>query len=1024
MEIKLITGATAFEACVNTLKQIDYKNLEQENMVVVPDSFSMQAEKLIFDVLKIKSTFNIKVVGISRLASEILRENNIAYDRVGSLEEVFCIFKAVKECEANFKYFNKCGVDFCLKILQIIKQFKACKLKPENIKPTGEQILDNKMSDLKVIFERFEELLGDKLDLSKLLEFFVEKAEKNLNLKNINLFFVNFDSFTQEISSFICKLSGYVNKVMIGMAKPISPNNAFIYEDDIIRKITKISKEYGVSVQVENIPTSLTGNRLRLVENLFAFAPKSGKSDYFVNILAKNKQDEIEFVAKYIKNQIVAGKRFKDFAVAVADKTYFDLIKTTFAQFDIACYCDDAVNLSQTILGRFLLKILNFAKVGTSKECFEYLMFLVDEDERKKGLTEIDYYNIDENEEFLAHFPEFEKVLGLIENLKNCRTTTEFSSLLKSFLSLVEEKFNNLLEKMQNENYFKLHSENLQSKELIEQVLDKLSILGQDEKIEIYDFENLFLLSLQSVKVETIPAYVDAVYVGDATESYFEDVDTLFVLGATANNLPKSYNDTAIIDDEDIKKLRINFAFEPEVRVLNRRNRLKLFECLQHALEKLFVCCPLSEENKLVFPANFVGDLKVIFGDNVLHTASLEDVNLPILSKDERLNKLLFYIGNQNNLTNAYSTLKAKKKLPYMFESSLFSLIKKSLFEDDKKDVVKIENVTKNKRISASQLEKYFACPFRHFLNYTLKIKQKENIEPNKRLFGNFQHTLLQKFVETNIENLAKVDEKQIDQFLNENVNVLAKTVYDENVCKKEYFINFLKKESKIILKNVVFEQKCSDFRPIMLEEKICDEFFDDVALIGFVDRVDKCENYFRIIDYKTGKTQNIKKDLFYGKKLQLFLYARAIKQKTKLECAGVYYFDCQTKFGKLNKNSNLLNGLTLKDNDVVYKTDKTLYNAEKSNLIGVSPKVKFKNGEFGFKYGNVESDFDVLFDYANEISKLAIKEIENGYISAKPFENECEFCPYISICKHTDIEGFRKMQKVGGNLKEKTDEN
>ena len=102
--------------------------------------------------------------------------------------------------------------------------------------------------------------------------------------------------------------------------------------------------------------------------------------------------------------------------------------------------------------------------------------------------------------------------------------------------------------------------------------------------------------------------------------------------------------------------------------------------------------------------------------------------------------------------------------------------------------------------------------------------------------------------------------------------------------------------ESKIILKNVVFEQKNSKFKPILLEEKILYPLSKEKTLTGFVDRVDKVDNYFRIIDYKTGKTDNVKKDLFYGKKLQLFLYANSMKEKLGLDCGGVYYFDCQTK--------------------------------------------------------------------------------------------------------------------------------
>ena len=105
MEMKFIASSTLYEATKEVIKEIDYKNLKEKNLVVVPDSFSMQAESLIFDVLKIKATFNISVVGISRLAGKLLREHNIDYARISGLDEILYTYEAIKKCENNFLYF-------------------------------------------------------------------------------------------------------------------------------------------------------------------------------------------------------------------------------------------------------------------------------------------------------------------------------------------------------------------------------------------------------------------------------------------------------------------------------------------------------------------------------------------------------------------------------------------------------------------------------------------------------------------------------------------------------------------------------------------------------------------------------------------------------------------------------------------------------------------------------------------------------------------------------------------------------
>lgn len=1017
MEIKLIVAGTTYEAGINVIKQIDVKDHSRKNLVVVPDSFSMQAESLIFDCLNLKSTFNIEVVGISRLASKILRQNNVPFKRISGLEETFNIYKSVKENENQFVYFHKCGVELCLKILQVIKQFKACHVLPNQINQTGDEFLDGKMHDLRLIYQSFERLLGEKLDLSKLLEFFLENAQNNLDLSNLNLYFVNFDSFSPEINSFICKLAGAVNKICIGMSSPVSATNAYIYEDDILKKTTKYAKDYGITVKVEKFPVSFEGARLKMLKNLFAFDVESGKDEYFSNIIAKNQDDEIEFVAKYIKYQIFHGARLKDFAVAVANDNYYEKIKTVFAKFGLLAYCDDATDLSSTVLGKFVLKIMQIAKLGFNKENIEYLVsnILTCTDDKEKILGDIFYYDIQEPEEFLLREPSYRDLFSQITQLKMCKSTREFVSVLQSILQKTQDKQQNLLDLLKVQQNFKKESENSQSYTLLLQVLDKLSELGEDEPIEFDDFEKILILSLQSVKVETIPSYIDAVFVGDVTSSYFEDVHTLFVLGATAMNLPKAQKDTAIIDDDDIKKLKLQFALEPEIKVLNRRNRLKLFECLFHAKKRLIVCQPLNEEGKTSQCAGFVKDLATMFGDNVVQTESLSDFDVSVLSDEEKLNKLLFYLGNRANLRDAYSKIAGGDRVIFEGLSGMVKIPKKTIFKNIK--------VADKNRISASELENFFTCPFRRFVSYDLKIKQKENVEPNKRLFGIFEHALLEKFVSDHKNDLASLNDKQIEEYISFNLRTLAEEVYDRSVLKKS-FLNILKNESKIILKNVVYEQKNSDFRPILLEEKIIVPISNDMHLVGFVDRIDTFKDYFRILDYKTGKTESIKKELFYGKKLQLFLYASAMQKKLGLECGGVYYFDCQTKYKKHNMSKNLLNGLTKKDNLVVTATDKRLWDeGVKSDLIGMSRKVKTKDDEFAFKNGNESENLQELFDYAQSLSKNAIFQIKNGYIAAKPFAESCEYCPYLPICRHIESDGYRQMQSVKDeNFKKKTE--
>ncbi len=1007
MEITLVRGATAFEAGKSTIKKIDTKDMTQKNYVVVPDTFSMQAEKLLFDELGIKATFNIEVVGISKLASRILRENNVAFARISGLEEVFNVFQAVKECESDFKYFEKCDIEFCQKILEIIKQFKSCKIKPENIKPTKNELLNNKMHDLKLVYEHYENLLGEKFDLSKLLEYSVQNVQNFKNLSNLNLYFVNFDSFSLEIGNFICKLAEYVNKIYIGMAYPLSVNNGYIYEDDIKSKITKLAGEKGAKPKVEEDFSQPTGKRRKIVENLFGFSVEQGKSDYFVNVLATNRQDEVDFVAKYIKREVFKGARFNDFAVAISSDTYYDKIRTTFEKYGIVTYTDDAVNLSQTMLGRFVLKVFEIARLGFDMPNLQWLVSCDLLGEDKESLHDINFYQIDDEKEFLERHQTYSWIVSKINSLKKCKLAQDYVGCLKELVGFVGENYKNIVNRLEEERFYKKSSENTQSLELISQVFEKISELGGKQEFSVFDFENLVKISLQSVKVETIPSYIDAVFVGDATKSYFEDVKVLFVLGANAKELPKTQADTGIIDDNDIKELKFNYALEPEIKVLNRRARLKLFECLQHAQEKLIVCCPSAGDDKI---SQFVFDLRKMFGENVLNTANMGLSIDSAKSKKERFDDLLLCLGSEDKFLENYSALQANKMIPVKLEGMLKSIAGEFPKEKEYKFIPKedAQKLLKSK-ISVTSLETYFACPFRFFVEKSLGVKELEIYMPDKRNFGSFEHDLLENFVSQYNLKEEKID--CVNEFLKKNMLKIAKKYYDEKTLSEKSFVKYLENESKIILKNVLHEAKYSKFVPKYFEYGVSKKVDKNLTLCGIIDRVDVFENRFRVLDYKTGEQKGIKDSLFCGKKLQLFIYAKALKEQLGLDCSGVYYFNCQTKYNSKSK-LKLLHGMTKNDYDVVVASDYRLAEyGQKSDILSVTAKKNPNKGEeFYDRSKLLVKNFDKTFDYAEKIAINAHKEMQEGYIEDKPLADSCKNCPYISVCMHREEDGQRKI--------------
>ncbi len=994
MKLNFVTSGTLFEATKETIKKIDSKNLAQKNIVVVPDSFSMQAESLIFDCLNIKSTFNISVVGVSRLASKILREHNIAYSRVSGLEEILLTYKAVKDNEKDLKYFKNFGIDFCLKVKEILTQFSSCFVKVEDIK-SDDKILSLKMDDLRIIYKRYLELLENRLNLSKLFEFFLEKSEF-IDLKDVNLYFVNFDSFSKQIFDFICQLAPKVNSVYISLAKPIWQGNAYIYETDSLNKMLKYASAQGVQVAVEENKLAIGKDQQTVLKSVFSLQSEKNESKFFQSIVASDKHDEIDFVAKFIHFQIVSGKRYKNFAIAVPEESYFQEIENVFVKYNIPAYMDHTLSLNETGVSKFFVKIFKIALGGLNKLDLEYLISspflnLIDIDEK---IDKVEYYEIENEVEYKKFDASLNYVFELLKKIKKAQKIQNFCDLGEKVTEIIDKNFDFYLEKV-----FSLQkkNENEEALSLIKKVLDEIRSFKFDENINLEDFIFLLETIFQSVKVETVPSYIDAVYVGDATRSYFENVDTLFVLGATSALLPKTQKDNGIITDDELEK--IGHLIEPEIRVINRRNRLKLFEVLQHAQNRLFALIPIGESAQ---KSGFVEDLERAFGSKENSTSSYLNFHRADIDEENLAKLINFQLGTKEVAERNFK--KIEKNLSQNYINSINSVVSSDIFSYN------YENLDFNplaNKISVSRLESYFACPFQHFVSYTLRIKPREYAKQDNRKIGILKHDLAKKFVDK-FENLTEVNEKTTEEFLENEFISSAQKVFDGVVFADKVFLRILRRECLNMLSNIVYEQKNSSFKPVYTEKLIKNKI-GGKEFVGIIDRVDQFENYFRIIDYKTGKVDGLLKDLCYGKKLQLFVYGNFARSDLQLQPAGVYYFDCKNRFKKKKNSNKLLDGLTLKSDEIAYASDSRFSDENfKSDLIGGARK-KLSDDGFSFKYGNFTPSFDKYFDYSIKISEKAIQEIESGYIAPKPLEKTCDFCPYQAICKFKN-DKFRKQ--------------
>ena len=178
----------------------------------------------------------------------------------------------------------------------------------------------------------------------------------------------------------------------------------------------------------------------------------------------------------------------------------------------------------------------------------------------------------------------------------------------------------------------------------------------------------------------------------------------------------------------------------------------------------------------------------------------------------------------------------------------------------------------------------------------------------------------------------------------------------------------------------------------------------------GKIDRVDESQNYFRVIDYKTGSTDSTDKGLFSGTKLQLFLYGKAVSEQYKgqKEIAGLYYLPVSDTYKKQDEDiPPLADGRTLEEKQAIIEQDSTFFDNGISQFLPTKLDAK----------GNINNvlskqALEHYINYAVSMSEQAVEQLKQGSIVPSPYDKECLYCKFRGLCPNEDGQG-RQIEKV-----------
>lgn len=361
------------------------------------------------------------------------------------------------------------------------------------------------------------------------------------------------------------------------------------------------------------------------------------------------------------------------------------------------------------------------------------------------------------------------------------------------------------------------------------------------------------------------------------------------------------------------------------------------------------------------------------------------------------------------------------------------------------------ENLAKkiysNKRISITQLEAYKSCPYRHFIRYGLKPREKYNYDISSMEIGNLAHNITEKLINPNYVFLADEYEKTFDQNYESSIDTRRK-----DDPRNRFFMKKIKSTIKKGMENLAKQINISRPDEIFLEQKYgFNQLFNPIEIEvdgklfnieGKIDRVDKFlidgEEFYRVIDYKTGnKSFDIAKT-FNGIDIQLIIYLYAVVNTSEnRHPLGCFYLRLNDNYSIKGEDSleeqilahYKLDGIQINDVNIINKIDRSFDDSKKP----FSQVINFTSRGNDFSKVNSVIDkmtFENLFKHIIKMVENNIHEILNGEIDIKPYsfsnKKPCDLCEYKAICqeKYSKIDYLDKYnwENIKEILGEKSD--
>lgn len=1027
------TMKDAAEFVVDTLKRVDKTNLSVMHTVIVPDRASLEAESQILDA--VGCSFNVQVKTFSRLAKDVLPKLDYLSKQTG----VMALSGIIAENKSKLRCFKR-GVDtpgFACDAYDTIGMLKYCRIPPERLLsadlPKG---VAAKAADIATLYRAYADFTEDR---------FADSADKLTLLRQIlpsckvvtdgYFYLYDFDNFSAQELSLVEQLMLCSKGVTVSCCASDRPSDKFLYLNDIFEGVLAVCRRNNVTPNVvtnADYADDLTGHIGRHMFRTGYAKPKD--SEDFVELhRANTRAEEVYQLACRIQRYVRGGGRFRDVFVVTSDITkYSNSIEAIFPQFEINYFCDNRFCLADHPYARFVIDYLTACRNNFGLQnvlSFVKNHLFCGDDERLYAFENyclkynvshgFSQFKIGKNEPYFDDAEKFRQrfwELSQAAPIPKQGSATEFVAAVQKLIEVADlDRKNALLADRQNSAADLKYraSVTAQAPRKFAEVLAQAQTVLGERQMSLDEFIKTISAAVASINVSVIPVSNDSVVFANMAKARKHNVKFLALLGANYGAMPIVKSDGKLFSDDNIQSLcDAGIALEPKISVENRRERFSLFQLLTEPTEHLYVSYPVADGAATLTPSPFVGELSRLFVKN----------GKPLLADETRDETAYTTAQALSKVVTARRKLKDNEKVT----TPSFAVLNRMLGEKaDKYDydkdglAVTIERgdklYFKNQSTSVSQLTDFYKCPYKFFIEYGLNVKPRTIAELKAADLGNVLHAVLEFYVkDADVNETDEVTEQKANRWFDAALDddfyrALVEDVRMRGLLKK------LRAESIRMCKVIKSQLATSDFANMQTEMSFggsdgqvppVEITFEGgkFMLVGKIDRVDRYQDKFIVIDYKSGEgaSRYSEKQLYVGQKMQLAVYMKAVIDKFGMIPVGFYYFNLHDKFSDPDEDKvYFYNGRTLCDAQIAAHLDTSL--AEKGESVKLGIRLK-KDGTPNNNNTLSQQQIYNQVEYATQMIQRAGSLMTAGYAAVNPYDGVCAYCDYKCVCDMDDV--------------------